>query len=106
MPNKSLVVVESPTKSKTISKILGDDFTVVSSMGHLIDLPQKELGVDIEKDFKADYVIIPGRKKILDALKKSSSGKDKIYVATDPDREGEAIGWQLKERIFKKKNNY
>lgn len=63
MENKSLVIVESPTKAKTIGKILGDNFSVVSSMGHLIDLPQNELGVDISKDFKPDYVVIPGRKK-------------------------------------------
>lgn len=100
MPKK-LVIVESPTKAKTISKILGDEYSVVSSMGHLIDLPQKELGVDIEKDFLPKYVVIPGRKKILAQLKKESKDKQDIYVATDPDREGEAIGWQIKERIFK-----
>jgi len=103
MKNKSLVIVESPTKAKTISKILGDNFVVVSSMGHLIDLPQKELGVDIENGFKPEYVIISGRKKFLAALKKEAKDKDKIYLATDPDREGEAIGWQIKERIFKGK---
>jgi len=104
MKDKNLVIVESPTKAKTISKILGKNFSVVSSMGHIIDLPQKKLGVDIEKDFEPDYVVITGRKKILDTLKKEGKGKDKIYVATDPDREGEAIGWQIKERIFKDKN--
>ena len=101
--NKSLVIVESPTKAKTISKILGDNFSVVSSMGHLIDLPTKELGVNISKDFKPDYVVIPGRQKILSTLKKASQEKDSIYVATDPDREGEAIGWQIKESLFKDK---
>jgi DNA topoisomerase-1 len=103
MKDKNLVIVESPTKAKTISKILGDKFSVVSSMGHLIDLPQKELGVVIEQDFKAHYVIIPKRLKILAALKKESKGKKNIYVATDPDREGEAIGWHIKDRIFKNK---
>jgi DNA topoisomerase I len=103
MAKENLVVVESPTKAKTISKILGKDFSVVPSMGHLIDLPKKELGVDIEKNFEPTYVIIPGRKKILADLKKAGKSADHIYVATDPDREGEAIGWQLKLRIFKDK---
>ncbi|MEK6727614.1 MAG: type I DNA topoisomerase [Candidatus Omnitrophota bacterium] len=103
MPKKGLVIVESPTKAKTISKILGQDFAVVSSMGHIIDLPAKKLGVDIERDFEPEFVVIPGRQKILSALKKEAKDKEVIYIATDPDREGEAIGWQIKERIFKKK---
>ncbi|MDD5116111.1 MAG: type I DNA topoisomerase [Candidatus Omnitrophica bacterium] len=102
--SKNLVVVESPTKAKTISKILGQDYTVVSSMGHIIDLPQKELGVDVENKFKPEYVVIPSRKKLMTQLKKDAKGKDRIYVATDPDREGEAIGWQIKEKIFKGKD--
>jgi len=73
-------------------------------MGHIIDLPEKELGVDIEKDFAPDYVVIPGRQKVLTSLKKESKEAKNIYVATDPDREGEAIGWQIKERLFKGKN--
>jgi len=97
----SLVIVESPTKAKTISQILGKDFSVVSSYGHLIDLPKKELGVDIEKGFSPSYVVVSGREKIITALKKESKGKNNIYVATDPDREGEAIGWQIKMRLFK-----
>ena len=102
MPKKGLVIVESPTKAKTISKILGKGFEVVSSMGHIIDLPQKKLGVDIENNFEPEFVVIPGRQKILTSLKKEAKGKEVIYIATDPDREGEAIGWQIKERIFKK----
>ncbi|MCX5669518.1 MAG: type I DNA topoisomerase [Candidatus Omnitrophica bacterium] len=102
--SKNLVIVESPTKAKTISKILGDDFRVVSSMGHIIDLPAKKLGVDVEDNFKPTYVVIPGRKKILAQLKKEAKGKENIYIATDPDREGEAIGWQIKEKLFKGKN--
>jgi DNA topoisomerase I len=102
--SKNLVIVESPTKAKTISKILGDDFKVISSMGHIIDLPAKKLGVDVEDDFKPDYTVIPGRKKIMAQLKKEGKGKESIYIATDPDREGEAIGWQIKEKIFKGKN--
>jgi DNA topoisomerase-1 len=104
MSKKNLVIVESPTKAKTLSKILGDKFTVVSSMGHLIDLPKTELGVDIEAGFKPQYVVISGRQKVLAALKKEAKDKDNIYVATDPDREGEAIGWHLKDRLFKDKN--
>jgi DNA topoisomerase I len=103
MKDKNLVIVESPTKAKTVSRILGDNFTVVSSMGHLIDLPAKELGVDIENDFAAHYVVVSGRQKILNAIKKEIKTKECIYVATDPDREGEAIGWQIKERILKGK---
>ncbi len=106
MKEKNLVIVESPTKAKTISKILGDNYSVISSMGHIIDLPQKELGVDIEKGFTPDYVVITGRKKILDSIKKESKDKDNIYVATDPDREGEAIGWQIKDKVLKKKIVY
>ncbi|MFA4988411.1 MAG: type I DNA topoisomerase [Candidatus Omnitrophota bacterium] len=102
--SKNLVIVESPTKAKTIGKILGPDFSVVSSMGHIIDLPKKELGVDIEQEFKPEYVVIPSRKKLLTQLRKEAKSKEKIYVATDPDREGEAIGWQIKERVFKGKD--
>jgi len=100
----NLVIVESPTKAKTISKILGKDFTVVSSMGHIIDLPAKKLGVDIENKFEPEYVIIPTRKKLMTQLKKEAKTKEKIYIATDPDREGEAIGWQIKEKVFKGKD--
>src|SRR3989338_2002061 len=100
----SLVIVESPTKAKTISQILGGNFSVVSSYGHLIDLPKKELGVDIEKGFLPSYVVVAGREKIITAMKKESKGKKNIYVATDPDREGEAIGWQMKMRLFKGQN--
>ncbi|MFH1414083.1 MAG: type I DNA topoisomerase [Candidatus Omnitrophota bacterium] len=103
MKNKNLVIVESPTKAKTIGRILGREFTVTSSMGHLIDLPKKEFGVDIENGFAPDYVVISGRKKIVTELKKKSKDSENIYVATDPDREGEAIGWQIKQRVFKGK---
>ena len=105
MKQKSLVIVESPTKAKTIKKILGDKFSVVSSMGHIIDLPQKKLGVDLEKGFEPEYVTLPGRLKALASLKKEAKNKEAIYIATDPDREGEAIGWQLKERVFMKSKN-
>jgi DNA topoisomerase I len=103
MASKKLVIVESPTKAKTISRILGKDYEVVSSMGHLIDLPKKELGVDIEKDFEPSYVVIFGRKKLVTQLKKEGVKADTIYIATDPDREGEAIGWHIQDRLFKGK---
>ncbi|MDD5730657.1 MAG: DNA topoisomerase, partial [Candidatus Omnitrophica bacterium] len=103
MKPKGLVIVESPTKAKTIGKILGEKFSVLPSMGHLIDLPQKKLGVDVEKDFEAQYVVIPGRKKVLSQLKKAAKGGDTVYIATDPDREGEAIGWHIKSELFKNK---
>lgn len=96
---KILVIVESPAKAKTISKFLEPNFVVVSCMGHIIDLPEKELGVQIEDNFKPEYVVMPKRKKLLSELKKMSKDKDKIYFATDPDREGEAIGWNLKEKL-------
>jgi DNA topoisomerase-1 len=103
MSAKNLVIVESPTKAKTISKIMGEDFAVVSSMGHIIDLPKKKLGVDIEKDFTPSYVVLSGRKKLVTELKKKSKEAENVYIATDPDREGEAIGWHIKDYIFKDK---
>jgi len=103
MSGRYLVIVESPTKAKTIGKILGPDFSVVSCMGHVIDLPQKELGVEIEQGFRPYYVVIPGRSKIIAMLKKEAKDKELIYIATDPDREGEAIGWHLKEHVFPKR---
>lgn len=95
--------MESPTKAKTIAKILGTGFSVVSSMGHIIDLPQKKLGVDIDNGFEPQFSVLAGRQKLATLLKKESVGKTGIYVATDPDREGEAIGWHLKDKLFKKK---
>ncbi len=93
---KSLVIVESPAKAKTINKILGADFIVKASMGHIRDLPVKSLGVDPEKDFKPQYEVTPDRKKIVKELSDIAEGCDAIYLAPDPDREGEAIAWHLK----------
>ncbi|MGQ9608519.1 MAG: type I DNA topoisomerase [bacterium] len=93
--SKSLVVVESPAKVKTISKFLGNDFTVKASMGHVRDLPEDELSVDIENNFAPKYVIIKGKKKVIDQIKEAAEKADKIFLATDPDREGEAICWHL-----------
>lgn len=96
---KYLVIVESPAKEKTISKILGKDFTVKSSYGHIRDLPKSKIGIDIEKDFEPTYVNVAKAKKLISALKKSAAEADKVYLATDFDREGEAIAWHLKEAL-------
>jgi len=90
-----LVIVESPTKAKTITKILGSDFDVTSSMGHLRDLPRSRLGVDVEDDFKPDYIVIQKRRKFAKELQQHARGRQAIYLAPDPDREGEAISWHL-----------
>ena len=99
---KSLVVVESPAKAKTINKILGKDFVVKSCMGHVRDLPPKELGVDVENNFQPRYVTIRGKGKILGELKKEAAKADTVYLATDPDREGEAIAWHVAHAIARK----
>jgi DNA topoisomerase-1 len=102
---RSLVVVESPTKVKTIQKYLDSKYVVKASMGHVRDLPKSQLGVDPKKRFKPKYVISPTKKKVLDELKKVAEKADTLYVATDPDREGEAIGWHLAQELpFAKKN--
>jgi len=102
---RSLVVVESPTKVKTIQKYLDSKFIVKASMGHVRDLPKSQLGVDPKKGFKPKYVVSPAKKKILDELKKAAERVDVLYVATDPDREGEAIGWHLAEELDVAKKN-
>jgi DNA topoisomerase-1 len=96
-PEKHLVIVESPAKAKTIGRFLGKNYTVKASMGHVRDLPSGKLGVDIENAFAPDYVIIKGKKTIIGDLKKAAKGVASVYLATDPDREGEAISWHLKE---------
>ena len=104
--SKSLVIVESPAKASTINKILGKGFSVSSSMGHIMDLPKSKMGIDIENGFAPEYIMIPGKKKIIDALKKEAAGADNIFLATDPDREGEAISWHLANLLGKKKKIY
>ena len=99
----SLVIVESPTKAKTIGNILGKEYLIISSMGHIIDLPKKQLGVDINQNFQPTFVVISGRQKVLSEIKKEAADKEKIYIATDPDREGEAIGWHIRQRLPKEK---
>ena len=96
---KNLVIVESPAKAKTIEKYLGGDYKVVASMGHLRDLPKSTLGIDIEKDFEPKYIPVKDHKEVIDNLKKLSKSSGTVYLATDPDREGEAISWHLKELL-------
>ncbi|MFW6066140.1 MAG: type I DNA topoisomerase, partial [Planctomycetota bacterium] len=96
---RSLVVVESPAKAKTINRYLGDDYVVKASMGHVRDLPKKDIGVDLENDFKPTYAPLQGRKKVLDDLRKTARKAPSVYLATDLDREGEAIAWHLKEAL-------
>ncbi len=99
MAKRSLVVVESPTKVKTIQKYLDSKYIVKASMGHVRDLPKSRLGVDEKKGFKPEYRVLPAKKKILDELKKAAEQSDALYIATDPDREGEAIGWHLAQEL-------
>lgn len=96
---KSLVIVESPAKAKTINKYLGKDFEVRASMGHVRDLPKKNLGVDIKHGFAPQYEVLPARKKVLEELKAAAQGASTIFLAADPDREGEAICWHLAEEL-------
>ena len=95
----NLVIVESPSKAKTIGKYLGPEYTVKASMGHLRDLPKSKMGVDFEAGFKPDYRPIAGKKEIIDDLKATAAKVDAVFLATDPDREGEAISWHLKELL-------
>src|SRR5437899_4204744 len=100
---KALVVVESPAKAKTINKYLGRDYKVVASMGHIRDLPKSKLGVDVENNFSEEYESIASRKKVIKELRDAAKDATDIYVATDPDREGEAIGWHLAQELGGKK---
>ena len=98
MPNakQNLVIVESPSKAKTIGKYLGPDYQVKASMGHLRDLAKSTLSVDIEHDFEPEYYPLKGKEEIISELQKAAKHADRVYLATDPDREGEAISWHLK----------
>jgi DNA topoisomerase-1 len=98
---KNLVIVESPAKCKTISKYLGKNYSVMATMGHIIDLPGKEFGVDLENDFKPKYTVAKGKNRILKALKDEASKSDIVFLAPDPDREGEAIAWHVAQHISK-----
>ena len=97
--DNALVIVESPAKAKTIKKYLGSGYTVKASVGHVKDLPKKKLGIDIEHGFQPEYVVIDGKKKVLAEIKKRRSTRSQIFLAPDPDREGEAIAWHIAEEI-------
>ena len=98
MANK-LVIVESPSKAKTIKKYLGSDYDVIASQGHIIDLPASRIGVDTENGFKPEYIKMKGKAKLIKDIKDAAKGKEKVLLATDPDREGEAIAWHLRNEL-------
>ena len=96
---KNLVIVESPAKAKTLQKYLGRNYQVKASVGHIMDLPKSKLGVDIAKDFAPEYTVITGKKKVIDELKAAAKDKENVFLAPDPDREGEAIAWHIANKI-------
>jgi len=96
---KSVVIVESPAKARTIGKFIGPGYRVESCMGHIRDLPVKSFGVDIERGFRPHYRVLPARRQVVAQLKKAVSGAEAVYLATDPDREGEAIAWHLTKAL-------
>ena len=99
MPNTSLIIVESPSKARTIERYLGGEYRVLACNGHVKDLPKKNLGVDITNNFAVEYEILPDKKDIVKKLKKSAANAPTIYIATDPDREGEAIAWHVASEL-------
>src|SRR6266404_9537782 len=101
---KNLVIVESPAKAKTIGKYLGKQYVVKASLGHVKDLPKKDLAVDVDNDFKPVYEVIEGKRKLIQELKAAAKGVDAVYLAADPDREGEAICFHLQEELEERKN--
>ena len=101
MASEKLVIVESPTKARTIGKMLGSEYKIMASMGHIRDLPEHSFGVDIEHNFTPQYVETPRSAKTIRELKSLAKNADSIYLAPDPDREGEAIAWHLKELLEK-----
>ncbi|MFQ5916493.1 MAG: type I DNA topoisomerase [Candidatus Binatia bacterium] len=106
MAAKNLVIVESPAKARTLEKYLGRDFQVKASVGHVVDLPKSKLGVDIKNGFTPDFRVIQGKTKIVNELKRAARGKDNIYLASDPDREGEAIAWHIANELGKDGNRF
>lgn len=103
--SKSLVIVESPAKARTIKKYLGKNFDIMASVGHVRDLPSKSLGVDVDNDFKPEYVTIPGKEKVVKDLRSAAKTADQIFLATDPDREGEAIAWHVASQLESNKKD-
>ena len=93
--SKTLVIVESPSKAKTIGKYLGSSYKVTASVGHVRDLPKSKIGIDLENDFEPEYIPIRGKGDLIKTLKKEAADASKVLLATDPDREGEAISWHL-----------
>src|SRR5262245_65253295 len=102
---KNLVIVESPAKAKTLGKYLGRNYQVKASVGHVMDLPKSKLGVDVERDFDPEYHVIQGKAKILEDIKKAAKDKENVYLAPDPDREGEAIAWHIAQKLGPRKRN-
>src|SRR5947209_1123566 len=100
---KALVIVESPAKAKTINKYLGKQFVVKASLGHIKDLPKKDLSVDVDNGFEPHYEVIEGKKKLITELKQTARKVEEVYLAADPDREGEAICYHLQEELTEKK---
>ncbi len=103
---KNLVIVESPAKAKTIGKFLGRNYTVKASVGHVRDLPKSKMGVDIEHNFEPQYITIRGKGDVIKELRKEAKKADKVILATDPDREGEAIAWHLKTLLEKQNDKF
>ncbi|GAB7140078.1 type I DNA topoisomerase [Deferribacterales bacterium RsTz2092] len=103
--SKNLIIVESPAKAKTIGGYLGKDYEVLASVGHIVDLPEKGLGVDIENDFAPTYEVMPGKEQVVKKLKQAAGTADAVFIASDPDREGEAIAWHIQEQIKTKNKN-
>ena len=101
--SKPLVIVESPTKERSLKKYLGNQYKVTSTVGHIKDLPEKEIGIDVDHDFMPQYVTIKGKQKVIKSLKSAAGDSDDIYLAPDPDREGEAIAWHTAQDVLKKK---
>jgi DNA topoisomerase-1 len=105
MAKKSLVIVESPSKAKTINKYLGTSYVVEASVGHIKDLPKSKLGIDFENGFLPQYITVKGKKEIVDRLKTLASKSKEVLIATDPDREGEAIAYHILNEIAPKNDN-
>lgn len=104
--SKNLVIVESPAKAKTISRFLGKDYKVLASMGHVMDLPKSQMGIDIENNFEPNYIISVDKKKVVKQLKDELNKADDLWIATDEDREGEAIGWHLLAALKLKEDDH